>query len=194
MDQGGEDPLRKAEGEQPTLPRPAREGRRTTMSKLAIMGGSPVRTDAWPQWPYRDERDAKAIEQAVLEGDWGGFPLPNVCTRRFQEKFAALHDCAHALCVANGTVSFVRCSGLNAPMTLGRVPPQCSYALGRVPPEQMCDALDRNVPQDAETLLANCLAHRRRYFVKAHENFPEECRHVLEEIGKVKDTSTCWAA
>jgi transposase len=55
-------------------------------------------------------------------------------------------------------------------------------------PIQMCDALSRNVPklsEGAEALLANCLAHGRRQFVQVAENFPEECRYVLEMLGRV---------
>ncbi len=54
-------------------------------------------------------------------------------------------------------------------------------------PIQMCDALSRNTPKLAgvETLLANCLAHGRRQFVDIAANFPGECRHVLESLGKV---------
>ena len=48
------------------------------------------------------------------------------------------------------------------------------------PPIQMCDALSRNLPAELKTLLAHCLAHRRRKFVDVAENFPEECLHVLE--------------
>jgi transposase len=53
---------------------------------------------------------------------------------------------------------------------------------------QMCDALSRNVPKlnaGAEILLANCLAHGRRQFVEVAPNFPDECRHVLEMLGRV---------
>jgi transposase len=50
------------------------------------------------------------------------------------------------------------------------------------PPIQMCDALSRNTPKTAETLLANCLAHGRRQFVELVESFPEECRYVLETL------------
>jgi transposase len=53
------------------------------------------------------------------------------------------------------------------------------------PPIQMCDALDRNVPAKAETLLGNCLAHGRRKFVETYESFPAACRHVLETLGEV---------
>ncbi len=47
-------------------------------------------------------------------------------------------------------------------------------------PIQMCDALSRNMPQELETIIANCLAHARRQFVEIHDHFPEECGHVLE--------------
>jgi hypothetical protein len=52
----------------------------------------------------------------------------------------------------------------------------------------MCDALSRNVPKlnaGAEILLANCLAHGRRQFVEVAPNFPDECRYVLEMLGRV---------
>ena len=55
-------------------------------------------------------------------------------------------------------------------------------------PIQMCDALSRNVPRmssGVEILLANCLAHGRRQFVEVADNFPNECRYVLEMIGQV---------
>jgi transposase len=55
-------------------------------------------------------------------------------------------------------------------------------------PIQMCDALSRNVPKlpaGVEVLLANCLAHGRRQFVDVAENFPNECRYVLEMLGQV---------
>jgi hypothetical protein len=52
---------------------------------------------------------------------------------------------------------------------------------------QMCDALSRNTPkvEGIKTLLAHCLAHGRRQFVEVAENFPQECRHVLEALGNV---------
>jgi transposase len=52
-------------------------------------------------------------------------------------------------------------------------------------PIQMCDALSRNTPKGVETLMANCLSHGRRQIVEVVENFPEECRYVLETLGGV---------
>ncbi|MBA3914759.1 MAG: IS66 family transposase [Acidobacteriales bacterium] len=55
-------------------------------------------------------------------------------------------------------------------------------ARGLAPPVQMCDALARNTPKlpGMKPLLANCLAHGRRQFIELVENFPQECRYVLE--------------
>jgi transposase len=56
-----------------------------------------------------------------------------------------------------------------------------AQALG--PPIQMCDGLDsRNLPKGHAVVLANCLSHGRRQFVDEANNFPAECRHVLEEL------------
>jgi hypothetical protein len=52
-------------------------------------------------------------------------------------------------------------------------------------PIQMCDALSRNLPKDLKVILANCIAHSRRKFVEVVENFPQECRYVLETLGQV---------
>ena len=53
------------------------------------------------------------------------------------------------------------------------------------PPIQMCDALSRNLPKTLEVILGNCLAHGRRRFVKVAQNFPEQCRFVLETLGEI---------
>jgi len=56
------------------------------------------------------------------------------------------------------------------------------------PPIQMCDALSRNLPklpQKLEVIVGHCLAHSRRRFVEVTPNFPEPCRHVLEQLGQV---------
>lgn len=56
---------------------------------------------------------------------------------------------------------------------------------GLSPPIHMCDALARNAPGEFRRLLANCLCHGRRNFVKLIEQFPEPCRHVLETLREV---------
>lgn len=52
-------------------------------------------------------------------------------------------------------------------------------------PIQMCDGLSHNTPPELETILANCLIHARRYYVDVADNFPTECRYVLETLRDV---------
>jgi hypothetical protein len=59
---------------------------------------------------------------------------------------------------------------------------------GLPPPIHMCDGLDRNRPDGHAVIENNCLAHGRRHIVDEVDNFPAECRHVLEALGKVFDT------
>lgn len=53
------------------------------------------------------------------------------------------------------------------------------------PPIHMSDALERNLPEEFETIWANCLAHGRRHFVDVADNFPDEVRYVLEKLRAV---------
>jgi transposase len=53
------------------------------------------------------------------------------------------------------------------------------------PPMHMCDALAANIPSAFATVLCNCLAHGRRRFVDLVDNFPRECRYVIELLAKV---------
>lgn len=56
---------------------------------------------------------------------------------------------------------------------------------GRHPPIQMCDALSRNIPNEFEGILCNCLTHGRRNFVDEIDNFPDECTHVIEVFAQI---------
>ena len=53
------------------------------------------------------------------------------------------------------------------------------------PPIQMSDSLSSNTAGDFDTIEANCLAHGRRRFVDVKDNFPDECRRVLETLREV---------
>ncbi len=76
-----------------------------TTTELALLGGTPVRGNPWPQWPARGPEEERALIAALRDGDWGGFPLPNERAAAFAAAFAERHDSTHAMCVANGTVS-----------------------------------------------------------------------------------------
>lgn len=52
----------------------------------------------------------------------------------------------------------------------------------------MSDALNHNKPDvndGVELVVANCLAHGRRQFVESLNGFPDQCLHVLEQLGTV---------
>lgn len=49
-------------------------------------------------------------------------------------------------------------------------------------PIQMCDMLSRNSAKDFQTILAGCNAHARRRYVEVANSFPEQVRHVLEQL------------
>jgi transposase len=52
-------------------------------------------------------------------------------------------------------------------------------------PIQMCDALNANTAGDLDTIVAHCMVHARRKFVEVAEDFPEECRFLLECLKEV---------
>lgn len=75
------------------------------MSKLALLGGQPTRTEPYPQWPVFDERDIEAVTNVVKSGNWGGFPYPGPQTQEFIRRFLELQGGEYAVAMANGTVT-----------------------------------------------------------------------------------------
>ena len=75
------------------------------MARLALAGGTPVRSAPFPRWPDFDERERTLLLEALEARSWGGYPFPNVMAERFAAAFAAAHDARHAFAVANGTIA-----------------------------------------------------------------------------------------
>lgn len=69
------------------------------MSKLAILGGAPIRTTPFPQWPHATQHDEDALLSASLRIKNG-----NEC-KRFATRFAQMCNTSYCIPVANGTVS-----------------------------------------------------------------------------------------
>lgn len=85
------------------------------MAKLAIRGGEPLRTKAWPEWPQYDEREQRNIMRVLESRNWGGFPSPNVMAGEFAERFAAYHGARYGICTTGGTTALevsLRAAGL----------------------------------------------------------------------------------
>jgi len=75
------------------------------MSKLAVLGGEPIRKEPYPSWPVFDERDITAVTETIKTGRWGGFPYPGPNTAAFAHKFAEIQGGGYAVPMMNGTVT-----------------------------------------------------------------------------------------
>jgi dTDP-4-amino-4,6-dideoxygalactose transaminase len=69
---------------------------------LAVNGGTPVRTQPWPKWPVHDERDERALLEALRSGVWG---IGGKRVGEFECEFAGLHKAKYGVCCCNGTVA-----------------------------------------------------------------------------------------
>ncbi len=75
------------------------------MSTLAALGGTPVRTESFPEWPVHDERDIEAVSDVIRSGQWGGYPYPGPRTREFLDRFLEMQGGEYAVACVNGTVT-----------------------------------------------------------------------------------------
>jgi dTDP-4-amino-4,6-dideoxygalactose transaminase len=75
------------------------------VSKLAISGGTQVRSTPYPDWPSLDESDVEAVTAVVRGGQVGGYPEPGPRAAEFAAGFAAYQGAKHGIVLANGTVS-----------------------------------------------------------------------------------------
>ncbi len=67
----------------------------------ALLGGKPIRREAFPGWPRFDQRDEKNLLDVLHSGKWfrGGGERVN----RFEAAFASLNGAKHCVATANGT-------------------------------------------------------------------------------------------
>lgn len=72
-----------------------------TGSKLALLGGEPVREPdkKWPAWPVFDDKERQALNHVLESGEW--FNGPRVAA--FQEEYAAFQDAKHCIACNSGT-------------------------------------------------------------------------------------------
>jgi dTDP-4-amino-4,6-dideoxygalactose transaminase len=75
------------------------------MSKLAVLGGTPIRTELYPDWPVFDDRDVQAVSDVVRSGRWGGYPYPGPQTAAFTQRFAEMQGGGYPVAMVNGTVT-----------------------------------------------------------------------------------------
>jgi dTDP-4-amino-4,6-dideoxygalactose transaminase len=76
-----------------------------SMGKLAITGGTAVRTAPFPTWPMGREDEARALQDVLESSKWGGQPFPGKYAAAFAKKFAEVHTAKYGQCVNTGTVA-----------------------------------------------------------------------------------------
>ncbi|MGH7949975.1 MAG: DegT/DnrJ/EryC1/StrS family aminotransferase, partial [Candidatus Binataceae bacterium] len=74
-------------------------------SKLAVLGGEPLRTRPFPRWPAFDERERAQLEDVLASHNWGGYPSPNRKASEFGAKFAEFQGAQFAIPTSSGTTA-----------------------------------------------------------------------------------------
>jgi dTDP-4-amino-4,6-dideoxygalactose transaminase len=76
-------------------------------SKLALLGGEPIRRKPFAPWPQYRPEDAQRVADVVASRHWGGYPVPSRWAGEFAQRFADLHGAKYGQCVANGTIALI---------------------------------------------------------------------------------------
>ena len=89
-------------------------------TKLAILGGKPLRTRRFSSWPVFGVPEEKALIKTLRSGKWGRLQGDQVS--KFEQTFARMHGCEHGIAVVNGTVSLkliLMAAGVQADVSSG---------------------------------------------------------------------------
>jgi transposase len=134
--------------------------------------------------PVLEELIRQAAQGSVMHNDDTGMRILRL-TREPGDKRTGTFTSGIVSLVGAWTIALFFTGWKHAGENLSEVLKQRSRELPA--PIQMRDALSRNSPKVAgvEPLQANCLAHGRRQVVEVADNFPEECRYVLETLRDV---------
>jgi hypothetical protein len=134
-------------------------------------------------WPVLKELIRLAAQGSVMHNDDTGMRILQL-TREPGDKRTGIFTSGIVSIVAAYRIALFFTGPKHAGENIAEVLKQRARELPA--PIQMCDALSRNSPKAGiKTLLASCLAHGRRQVVEVAENFPAECRHILEKLGHV---------
>lgn len=76
----------------------------TVLGKPALLGGQPVHTREWPQWPiWKPETDEKRVLEVIRSGVWSRANA----TTEFEQKWAQALGVKRSLLVVNGTNALI---------------------------------------------------------------------------------------
>ena len=135
--------------------------------------------------PARDELIRQAAQGEVLHNDDTGMKVLKM-EREPGDKRTGIFTSGIVSTTQGWKIALYFTGRQHAGENIADVLKQRRVELG--PAIQMCDALSWNAPKlpgGVELLVAHCLAHGRRQIVEVAQNFPSECRHVLERLGEV---------
>jgi transposase len=135
-------------------------------------------------WPALVELIRQAAQGSVMHNDDTGMRILRL-TREPGDKRTGTFTSGIVSMVGAWSIALFFSGWKHAGENLAEVLKQRAHELPA--PIQMSDALSRNSPKVAgvEPLQANCLAHGRRQVVEVADNFPEECRYMLETLRDV---------
>jgi len=135
--------------------------------------------------PARDELIRHAAQDEVFHNDDTGMKVLKM-NREPGDKRTGTFSSGIVSTMGQRKIALYFTGRQHAGENLADVLRQRARELG--PPIQMCDALSWNtskLSEGVEVMIAHCLAHGRRQIVDVAENFPAECRYVLEQLGEV---------
>jgi dTDP-4-amino-4,6-dideoxygalactose transaminase len=148
------------------------------MEQLALHGGTPTRTEPYPEWPVHDEREVEAVDEVVRSGRWGGYPYPGPKTGAFGRRFAEFQGGGIPVPMVNGTITLevaLRAAGIGwgdevivpaytfqataaAPMAAGAIP-----VIADIDPGNYCldpAALERAITSKTRAIIPVHLGHQ----------------------------------
>jgi dTDP-4-amino-4,6-dideoxygalactose transaminase len=71
--------------------------------KLALLGGTPVRSKPFTSWPIFGKAEEQRLLRTLRSGKWGRLHGNEVA--QFETRFAEMHGCRYGIAVVNGTLS-----------------------------------------------------------------------------------------
>ncbi len=72
------------------------------MERLAINGGTPVRSEPFPRWPVWGREEERALLEVLRSGQWG---IGGDKVTEFEAAFARFQDARYGVCVTSGTAA-----------------------------------------------------------------------------------------
>ncbi|MDQ7005732.1 MAG: DegT/DnrJ/EryC1/StrS family aminotransferase [Acidobacteriota bacterium] len=171
--------------------------------KLALDGGTPVRSEPWARWPVWTEKDEQAVVDAIRSGKWGvgGTRVPEL-----ERRFAELHGARYGVTCCNGTIALqiaLVAAGIQAGDEVITTPytfmatAMAALAIGAVPVFVDIQEGTHNIDPD---LIEAAITERTRAIYPVHiGGRPADMDRILEIAERrglvvVEDAAQAWLA